>query len=123
MELHGVDIVLLDDRSELRSMRARGGCRIVRIESGIGVGKIKKRTGINPCQQGRIAFSGKLIPAHVRKFHVRRQSGNNSGENMQSVKLRGLLAGLEQNLKAEANSEKRHAAMDGVHQRSAKLFF
>ena len=122
MELHGVDIVPLDDSGEVRTMGAGGGC-FIRIERSEGVGKIKMRSSVNAREQGQVSLCVDLVPAHVRQFYARRQCRNDSGKKIQSLESRGFLARLEQDLQAETDAQKRNAAVDGINQRCAELFF
>jgi hypothetical protein len=123
MKLHGIYILLLDYCGEFRAVGARGGRRAVRLERGIGVREIKIRSGVDACEQGRIALLFKLIPAHVRELYVWRQRADDSGEKIQTLELRSLFARPEQYLQSQADSQKRDAAMDGVDQRGAEFFF
>src|SRR5260370_28420139 len=104
MELNGMDVLLLDDGGEFRAMGARGYWRVVRIERGIRMREIKIRSGVDACEQGRLALLFKLIPTHVRELYVWWQGADDSREEIQSLELRGLFARLEQDLEAQADS-------------------
>src|SRR3989442_14101888 len=123
MELHSVDVTLLDDGGEFRAVGAGRGGRAMRIERGVRMRKIKICASFNASKQGRVTLLFKLIPAHVRELHTWRQCGNDSGQQIQALELGGFFARLEEHLQAQANPQKRHTAVDGIDQRRAEFLF
>src|SRR5260370_2921842 len=123
MELHGVNVSLFDDGGEFRAVATGGGSWAIRILRGVRVGKIKIRLRVNACEQETLALLCELVPAHVRQLHGWQQCRNDSGQQVQTVELGGFFAGLEQNLQAQANPQKRHTSVNGVNPRRAEFLF
>jgi len=114
MELHGVDIFVLDHGSEFRAMRAGRCSRAMLIERGVGMRKIKIGASVDVCEEGRLALFCDLIPAHVRELYGWRQSGNDSGQQIQALELPGFFAGLKKYLQTKTDSQEGNTTLNGV---------
>src|SRR5260370_15979646 len=113
MELCGVDIFMLDHGSEFRGVRAGRGGRVMQIERGIRMRKIKIGANVDACEEGRLALLCDLIPAHVRELYGWRQCANDSGQQIQALELPGFFAGLEKYLQSKTDPQERNAAVNG----------
>src|SRR5260370_25309540 len=114
MELLGVDIFVFDSGGEFHAVRAGRGGRVMQIERGIRMRKIKICANVDACEEGRLALLCDLIPAHVRELYGWRQCANDSGQQIQTLELPGFFARPKKDLQSKTDPQERNAAVHGV---------
>src|ERR1035437_4587345 len=85
----------------------------------VAVREVHVRAGVQIVHELRTGAHFELVPAHVGNARTEGEAPHGAGVDAEAADFRGLFAGIEQRLHAEADAEKGHAGLNAFDQRRA----
>src|ERR1041385_3675679 len=124
MELAGEEMIRRDARRERLPVRRRRRDKRTGLRGDIiRMGEKKEDNGRNGAEKRRRFFHLELVPAHVRHLRpvLRAKADHTAGKNIEALLRAELLTLGEEQLKSEADAEKRRLSRDDVAHRSDEI--